>query len=404
MSLADQHYRWVIVAFTIVLQAVNVGILTYCFALFSLPWLDEFAAPRRDVMLTISFVQVGMGVISPFVGGWLDRIPMRLVVISGALLLGLGLWLSQLVTALWQLWLIYATIMPLSTALMGTLAAQTLVAKWFSSQRGLALGLSAIGTNVGGVIFPTVVAAMLASYGWRETFVYLAWLAIGIVVPLALIVLRRTPVPVEVSSATDPTSATAALSLRDTRLWSTQEILSTPLFWLPFLSLIPLTMAFGALQFNLGGLVRDMRLEDGVTAGLITISAIAMVLGKLFFGSLGDRVDHRYLFWLSAAAMYLSCILLLSVESQLGLTVAVIAMGLSGGGILPLMGVIFGSRFGAASFGKVMGFVMLNVLVAAFSPTIAGWFYDVSGSYDWAWIGLMLVSAPALVAMYWLPE
>ena len=403
MTLTDQQYRWVIVAFTIVLQAVNVGILTYCFALFSLPWLDEFAAPRRDVMLTISFVQVGMGVVSPLVGHWLDRVPMRLVVVVGALLLALGLWLSQLVTALWQLWLIYATIMPLSTALMGTLAAQTLVAKWFTSQRGLGLGISAMGTNVGGVLLPTLVAAMLAQYGWRETFVYLAFLSIGIVVPLTLLILRRTPALVAVS----PDSAgphDVSVSDRDTRIWTTEEILTTRLFWLPFLSLTPLTMAFGALQFNLGGLVRDLGLADSVTAELITISAIAMVTGKLFFGSLGDRIDHRYLFWLSASAMYLSCILLLNVASQTGLTVAVLAMGLSGGGILPLMGVIFGSRFGAASFGKVMGFVMLNVLVGAFSPTIAGWFYDVSGTYDLAWISLMAVSAPAVLAMYWLPE
>ena len=401
MSIADQHYRWIVVGFTIVLQAVNVGILTYCFALFSLPWLDEFAAPRRDVMLTISFVQIGMGVISPLVGSWLDRIPMRFVVIAGAGLLALGLWLSQQVTALWQLWLIYATIMPLSTALMGTLASQTLVAKWFSSQRGLALGISAIGTNVGGVIFPTLVAALLAQYGWRETFVYLAWLSAGIVVPLALVILRREPKPVEL--ATD-TGVTPAVSERDARLWSTREILTTRLFWLPFMSLTPLTMGFGALQFNLGGLVRDLGLQDGVTAGLITISAIFMVLGKLFFGSLGDRVDHRYLFWLSALAMYLACALLLTVESQAGLTVAVIAMALSGGGILPLMGVIFGFRFGAASFGKVMGFVMLNILVGAFAPTIAGWFYDVTGSYDGAWISLMAVTAPAVIAMYWLPD
>ena len=400
----DHRYRWLVVALTIVLQAVNVGILTYCFALFSLPWLDEFAAPRRDVMLTISFVQVGMGVMSPLIGSWLDRVPMRFVVICGAGLLATGLWLSQLATALWHLWVIYATLMPLSTALMGTLAAQTLVAKWFSSQRGLALGISAIGTNVGGVIFPGIVAVMLVDYGWRETFVYLGWLSLAVVVPLALLILRREPPVAEVAINQFNQATDASISERDTRIWSSREILTTRVFWLPFLSLIPLTMAFGALQFNLGGLVRDLGLADSVTAGLITISAIAMVLGKLFFGSLGDRLDHRYLFWLSAAAMYCACTLLLSAQSQAELTLAVIAMGLSGGGILPLMGVIFGARFGAASFGKVMGFVMLNILVGAFAPTIAGWFYDVTGSYDGAWISLMVVSAPAVVAMYFLPD
>lgn len=381
------------------IQAVNVGILTYCFALFSLPWLDEFEAPRRDVMLTISFLQIGMGICSPIVGGLLDRVPLRNMVLTGALLLGLGLWSAQQATELWQLWLVYATILPLSTSLMGTLAAQTLVARWFSSQRGLALGISAIGTNVGGVVFPLVAAALLTDFGWRDTFVYLAILSLVLVVPLTLLVLRRSP-PTQTFAGgageiTDP---------RDTRVWTTREILSTSLFWLPFLSLIPLTMAFGALQFNLGGIVRDMGLEDSVTASLITATAVTMVLGKLLFGSIGDRMDHRYLFWISASAMYLSMLMLLSASSLFGLTIAVITLAICSGGILPMMGVIFGTRFGAASFGRVMGLVMLNILVGAFSPTLAGWAYDLSGSYDLAWYGLMLLCAPAVVAMYWLPD
>ena len=42
--------------------------LIYCFALFSVQWLDEFSAARGEVMLTIALLQIGMGVFSPFVG------------------------------------------------------------------------------------------------------------------------------------------------------------------------------------------------------------------------------------------------------------------------------------------------------------------------------------------------
>ena len=75
--LPDRHYRWLVVLFSLVMQAVSVGILIYCFALFALPWLDEFNASRRDVMITISCLQIGMGVLGPLLGRALDIYPIR---------------------------------------------------------------------------------------------------------------------------------------------------------------------------------------------------------------------------------------------------------------------------------------------------------------------------------------
>ena len=191
--MTDRQYRWVVVSYSLVIQAVSIGILIYCFALFALPWLDAFDASRRDVMITISCLQIGAGVFSPLLGRFMDQYPMRWIVIAGAIVLSLGLYLTQLATALWQIWIIYATLMPIAIGLTGTLASQTLVTKWFTEERGLALGISAMGTSIGGIVFPWVVAGMLTDIGWREAFVYLSITCIVIIVPLSLLVLRRNP-------------------------------------------------------------------------------------------------------------------------------------------------------------------------------------------------------------------
>ena len=81
--LADKYYRWVVVAYGVIVQAVSVGTLIYCFALFSLPWLEEFSSSRRDLMLTIALMQIGVGVVSPFVGRALDAYPTQWVVTTG---------------------------------------------------------------------------------------------------------------------------------------------------------------------------------------------------------------------------------------------------------------------------------------------------------------------------------
>ena len=397
-AAAGGYFRWGIVAYSLVIQAVSVGMLIYCFALFTLPWLDDFGADRADVMLTITCLQVGMGVLGPWVGRFLDDYPIRYAVLTGVVLLAFGLWLASIATQLWHLWLIYATLMPLSTMMMGTLASQTLVAKWFREQRGLALGISAMGTNLGGVVFPWIAAGWILDAGWRETLWRFAMTALVIVVPLTLIMLRRQPPPLSLGS----TSRAQAGS--DHRVWSTREILTTYRFWLPFLSLVPLNMGFSAIQFNLGVFVRDIGLNDEAAAPLIMLSSVCMIAGKLFSGSFGDRLDHRFLYWLCMGLMMVSVLCFLFTQSYPGLVVGVIAMGLAGGGILPMMGLIFGALFGAASFGKVMGFVMLNVTLGALAPVLVGAVYDRYESYAPALWGLLALAVPAMLAMVRLPK
>ena len=393
--LPDHYYRWVVVAYGITIQAVSVGTLIYCFALFSLPWLEEFSSSRRDLMLTVALLQIGVGLVSPFVGRALDAYPPQWVVTIGLLSLVIGLTLAQHVTSLFQLWLVYATFMPLAMALMGSLTSQTLVTRWFKEQRGLALGISSMGTNIGGIILPLLVAGWLLEMGWRDVMQNLLVLAVLVVLPATWLLLRRKP---QESAATDQVNAT------DTRVWTTKEILTTSLFWLPFCGIAPLSMSFGALQFNLGIITRDIGLATEVTANLIALSSVSMVLGKLFFGMLGDRIDHRYLYWLANGIGLLALALIALADNVIILTLATIAMGLSGGSILPLMGLIYSARFGTVSFGRVMGFGTLTILAGATSPIMAGWTYDVFASYNYAYVALALLLVPAAIAMAWLRE
>jgi MFS family permease len=160
-----------VVAYTLIIQAVSLGILVYCFALFAVPWLDEFNVPRTDVMLTGSLLQFGVGIFSPFAGRAMDRFSLRSIILLGLALMCVGLVLVAQARALWQIQLVYATVFPLAIALMGTLAAQTLITNWFSTRRGFAIGLSATGTNLGGILFPLLAAGWLASIGDRKSVV-----------------------------------------------------------------------------------------------------------------------------------------------------------------------------------------------------------------------------------------
>jgi len=396
------YYRWLVVVFTMLMQAVSYGILVYSFALFVMPWSTDFDAERTSVMMTVFVLQIGMGVISPFAGRMLDHYPPRLLVTGGGLLLSACLMLVSIASSLWQITLIYALLLPFAITLTGPIAAQTIITKWFSQQRGLAIGVSAVGTSLGGFLVPILTSALLVGMEWRSVLQYLAVLALFLVCPLAWLILRRTP-PLDQPSVADSAEPNAAMQApvpaEIQRNWTTREILSTRNFWLPVIAMLPLNMAFSGVQFNLAAYAQDLGSRGAQEAGLISLMSLAMISGKLFFGFMADRVEHRNLYWLAAGFMCLNLVLLQGEPSYFVLALCSIAMGLAVGGLLPLIGMIYGQRFGVRSFGRVVGLVTMILTIGGFGPLIAGAVFDATGNYDAAFILFLVLLVPAALGM-----
>ncbi len=387
--LRDQVYRWVVVAYTIALQAATLGTIVYSFALFAPPWLGAFEASRAEVMLTISLLQLSLGLVSPFAGALMDRLRMRTVVLCGCVCFAAGWIAVHFATALWQLWLIYVLLFPLAMSTMGTLAAQTLVTRWFVTGRGLAIGVSAIGTNVGGVVVPLLVAGALAQGAWREVALWMCLGGLAVVVPLTWLVLARRA-PGERSVAAGGPRASAI------------DILRSRTFWVAAGALLPLNLTFGAVQFNLGVLAADLGYAER-GGWLIALCSLCMIGGKVLFGALADWLDHRALHWIAVAAMITAMLLLQGAPEWWLLVTAVVFVGLAGGSLLPVMGVVVGARYDLASFGRAMGLMMLTLSVAALGPLLAGWVFDASGGYDLAFQVFAIAMAAGAVCMWWLP-
>ncbi len=387
------HYGWNVVALTLVMQAVSIGVSIYSFALFVVPWLDAFAVERTEVMFAIFLAQIALGASAPICGRLLDRLSIRLLVIVGSLCLAGGFLAMSLATAFWQVVLAYATLIPIGMGLAGTLASQTLVTRWFTARRGMAIGLSAMGTSLGGFVFPLLIAPLIANVGWQDTLGVLAALTVVLIVPAALLVLRRSPPP--------PAHVTAGAPAP--RQWSVREVLSTRTFWIPVVALVPVNAAFGGVQFSLGAYVFDLGLPQSVAATLIAITSVSNIVGKFLFGSLGDRVDHRVLFWAMAALLAVSLGFYMAAPGFSVLAVAAALQGLATGGVLPLMGLVYAGRFGVSSFGQVMGLVGLFTTIGSVGSLYSGWMFDLTGSYIPAFVTFLFLLLPGAIWTRWLP-
>jgi len=134
-----QNYGWVVIASVLVFQGVTLGFMGFCFTLWVEPWIEEFGAPRTQIMLISTVMMFAMGGFSAVVGRFLDRFPPNLVIVFGLLVYAAGLWLASNATAFIQVFVLYAVVLPFATALTGTLAGQTLAVRWFNRHKHMGL-------------------------------------------------------------------------------------------------------------------------------------------------------------------------------------------------------------------------------------------------------------------------
>jgi MFS family permease len=389
------YYGWNVIGITLLFQSLCIGMHYYCFTLWVVPWSQEFGAVRSHIMMAIVASQVISGLLSPFAGRALDRLPSHWLICGGALTFSLGLVLIAFAQAVWQIIAVYLLVLPLGLVLTGAMAAQTLATRWFTKDRGLAIACATLGTSLGGFLLPPLAALLMNHFGWRVTFFVFAAICSIVVTPVAWRILQRRPPHEEAAmleySLNQSTEKPAALS--------TAEILRSPDFRIIVLSFMPLLLTFNAIQMNLGAYAQDIGVTQQQTAFLVAQLSVLMLIGKILFGKLSDRFDQRALLWCVVAGMIVSILCISAASSYALLSIGTAILGFVYAGYLPLLGATIATRFDTRAFGQVMGLSGTFLAIGAAGSVIAASLRDIGGSYSIAFLLFLFVLIPAAIQM-----
>ncbi len=358
------------------------------------------------------FTAIG-AVLSPLVGRALatGRGSIRVVMVCGAVAIGLGLLLVSRAPGLGLATAAFVLLVVPGTILMGPLVGQTLITNWFEAARGRALGIVSAGTTFGGVLVPPLAAALIGALGWRDAMSSLGVIAIGLGVPIVWFCVRDTPavigerpdgtaaeVPrVELASG-DGIDAESTAASPATR--STRALLRDP-------RLLLSGIAFGAISG--AGLISTIftvpfatELGIPLVAGsmIAALRAGSAMLGKIACGSISDRFGPRRVLLVVLAFEVVLTLALISTREPILFAALGIGIGFVGGAPLPLKAALVGRLFGRHEFAAAMG--LLSPLGLPFSlaaAPVAGWIYARGESYAAAFalaIPLFVVGAACL--------
>jgi sugar phosphate permease len=163
------------------------------FGLFIKPMGDDLGLGRAWFGWAQTARQVTSAVSSPTVGQLIDRFGVRVLLPVASAVSALSLVGLAMLTEGWQMVALFG-LMGLAGLTGGaSLITSVPIAKWFVRQRGRAMAIATLGTPVGGVIFVPLTQVLIDTTGWRTAWLILAVAGAGLLIPLALIFLRRQP-------------------------------------------------------------------------------------------------------------------------------------------------------------------------------------------------------------------
>src|SRR5919106_2732709 len=184
-------YGWWIVIIGCILDAVKGGTFNSGFSLYFLPVLTELNLSRAATSLPFSLAKLESALEGPLIGYLIDRVDLRVMLVLGTTLAGLGFVLLSFTHSYLFFLLVFMGLLTLGFQAGFNHATMAAVNHWFLRKRGLAMSIVQTGQAIGGVVIFPLVALAVLKLGWRQA-AFLSGIGVLALVPLTLLV-RRSP-------------------------------------------------------------------------------------------------------------------------------------------------------------------------------------------------------------------
>lgn len=349
---------------------INVGMWAVIVVMPSVQ--AEFGIDRADASMPYTVTMIGFAIGNLLIGRAVDRWGVAWSMIGAAGLAALSYVLAAINGSVLTITILHFFLGFGTAAGFGPLIAD--ISLWFHKRRGIAVAIAASGNYLSGAIWPIVLSGILAEYSWRGAYLALALLTIIVVVPLSLLLRKRAPLDDVPQMATGPMGHTTAFS-------------PTRLQWLLALAGIGCCVAMSMPQVHIVAFCVDLGYGPAVGAEMLSLMLLGGVVSRLISGLLADRLGGVMTLLIGSSLQCLALFLYLPYDGLVPLYIISLIFGLSQGGIVPAYAVIVREYMPAREAGARVGFVLMATIIGmALGGWMSGWIYDVTGSYQWAFL------------------
>jgi len=392
--------------------------MRYSFSVFYPEILNEFGWSRADTAGAFSVNLLVYGIISPFVGILADRFGPRKVLVFGSVVLAVGLLALSQLHSIWQFYLLFGFIMAVGINASGFAVHYSYLPNWFILRRGLAFGVITAASGANNIL-ASLYQRIISSIGWRSAYGVLAAIVVVAILPLVAFVIRRTPqdkgqLPDGVAGNLKGKGSNEAgynradLLIADKEWaateWTLGRAFKANRFWFMFSS----RFCFGFLVNLIMGhqpiYCQDVGFSAAFAAAVFGLSGFTLVVGNLC-GFISDRIGREVTYTIGMVGIVIGIfILMTATASQPWLLYLYVIfwglfLGVAGPAAFATQADLF--SFGGRRYGAINGFFIFGYGIGGMiGPWLGGYIFDVSKSYDLAFIIVIIASIASCIFLW----
>jgi len=349
-----------------------------------------WSATEFGTAFSLIFLVAGLS--SPLVGIIIGRFGPRFSMVVGSFMVSASLFLMSITTNLWQLY-IFTILLGAGVAAGAILPVIQIVGDWFHNRRSSIMGLVAAGGGMGGLLFAPLASSLTLMFdSWRIT-----WLVLGgiTLIPAILTILFIRSKPADLGQMPDGVNPSAIHDqqthsaqpaqriYKSNTDWKASQATRTKAFWLVTLAKTASIWVMQAVIAHQVVFLSDERnLDLELAASALGIMAGFSIIGRVFGGWLGDRVEPRLVMAGLLSLQAVSLLVLTTLPGIIPIYFYVVFLGIGYGGMAILPAAVVFNYFGSKNYAAIMGVALpVGTLLGAISPVIAGLIKDLSGTY-----------------------
>ena len=352
---------------------------TYFIAIFGGEIRSEFGLSNGDWGFIYMIGTGASAFCMVFAGGLADRFRVRSLGIAALILLALACTAMAINTSAM---LLVAVIFALRFTGQGMTSHVAVVAmsRWFVATRGRALAVAALGFMVGEATMPLIMVWLKSMIDWRTLWIFFAiFVLLMIPVLRALLRLERTP-----QSAAEEDQSTGLGG----KHWTRADVLRNPIFWMMAPAVMSVSGFGTAFWFHQVHFAEVKGWSHLSLVAVFPLGTATLALSTIIFGWAIDKLGAIRLLPFYLIPYVIAFFLHWYAPSLWWTALAVILMGISGGGQATLLNACWAEFYGTRNLGSIKAAVTaLMVLGSAIGPGLSGWLIDIGVGYEQQMLG-----------------